>query len=77
MERPSSQEPTSAPQRAPTERKALPFIGPNLFASGGAYFRVEPRFQKKNKQLRFARRVGHGNGAHVTWKNRSVIGPVH
>ncbi len=63
--------------RAPAERKALPFIGLNLFWPGRVDFRIEPRFQKENKQLCLTRRVGHGNGAHVIWKNRGMLWPVH
>lgn len=63
--------------RAPAERKALPFIGLNLSWPRRVDFRVEPRFQKENKKLCLPRRVGHGYGAHVIRKNRSVIGLVH
>ncbi|MCS4142141.1 hypothetical protein GGQ15_002537 [Salinibacter ruber] len=56
---------------------ASPFVGASLFRLSGNDFRIEPRFQKESKKLCLAGRVGHGNGAHVTWKNRGVIGPVH
>jgi len=65
----------AGPHRA--ESKPSPFVGANLFALSGDDFGVEPHLQQENKQLRFARRVGHWNGAHVIGKNRGVLWPVH
>jgi hypothetical protein len=56
---------------------ASPFVGASLFWLSGVDFRVEPRFQKENKQLCLAGRVGHGDRSDPVGKNRSVAGPVH